>query len=105
MIAISIWKSITWVGHDEICCTRDNMYKLYRNCLFYVYTDAHVIIYGQVFILQKHRVIGGLCESRSPRCVMMTAKCLLGNQVDVINADTLESLWIVNQYSWHHGIL
>jgi len=28
------------------------MYKLYINCLFYVYTDAYVIIYGQVFTLQ-----------------------------------------------------
>ena len=38
----------------------------------------------------KPGVMGGLCESRSPRCVMMTVGCLLVNQVDVLNADTLK---------------
>jgi len=35
-------------------------------------------------------VMGGLCESHSPRRVMMTAGCLPTCQVDVIDADIIE---------------
>ena len=35
-------------------------------------------------------VMGGLCESRSPRRVMMTAGCLQAYLVDVIDADILK---------------
>ena len=35
-------------------------------------------------------VMGGLCESRSPRRVMMTAGCLQARQVDVIDTDIIE---------------
>ena len=35
-------------------------------------------------------VMGGLCESRSPRHVMMTAGCLQACQVDVIYSDIIE---------------
>ena len=35
-------------------------------------------------------VMGGLCESRSPRRVMMTAGCLQAYQVDIIHADILK---------------
>ena len=35
-------------------------------------------------------VMGGLCESRSPRRVMMTTGCLPTYQVDVIDADIIE---------------
>ena len=38
----------------------------------------------------KPGVMGGLCESRSPRRVMMIVGCLLVNQVDVIDTDTLK---------------
>ena len=34
--------------------------------------------------------MGGLCESRSPRRVMMTAGCLQACQVDVIDIDILK---------------
>ena len=36
----------------------------------------------------KSGVMGGLCESRSPRRVMMIVRCILVNQVDIIDADT-----------------
>ena len=40
-------------------------------------------------------VMGGLCDSRSPRRVMMTARCLQTYQVDVIDIDTLKAYeWI-----------
>ena len=35
-------------------------------------------------------VMGGLCESRSPRRVMMTAGCLQAGLVDVIDSDIIE---------------
>ena len=35
-------------------------------------------------------VMGELCESRSPRRVMMTVECLQAYQVDVIDADILK---------------
>jgi len=38
----------------------------------------------------KPGVMGGLCKSRSLRCVMMTAGCLLEIQVDIVDAITLE---------------
>ena len=38
----------------------------------------------------KLGVMGGLCESHSHRRVMMTVGCLLVNQVDVIDTDTLK---------------
>ena len=39
-------------------------------------------------------VMGGLCESRSPRRVMMTTRCLQACQVDVIDTD------IIKVYEW-----
>ena len=42
----------------------------------------------------KPGVMGGLCESHSPRRAMMTAGCLQINQVDVIDAAT------VKVYGW-----
>ena len=34
----------------------------------------------------KLGVMGGLCELRSPRRVMITVGCLLGNQVNIVDA-------------------
>ena len=49
--------------------------------------------------LPKPGVMGALCESRSPRRVMMTAECLLGDLVDIVDAVTLEVYEWLGQYS------
>lgn len=49
--------------------------------------------------LPKPGVMGGLCESRSPRRVMMTVGCLLGDHVDRFNVVTLEICEWLDQYS------
>ena len=63
-----------------------------------------LILLGGVEVLPtvyplKPGVMGGLCESRSPRRVMMTAGCLLGNQVDIVDAAILRVYAWLGQYS------
>ena len=45
----------------------------------------------------KPGVMGRLCESRSPRRVMMTVECLQAYQVDVIDADILKVYEWINK--------
>lgn len=52
----------------------------------------------------KLGVMRGLCESQSPRRVMMTVGCLKGTQVDIVDAVILEVYEWLDQYNWHHDI-
>ena len=52
----------------------------------------------------KPQVMGGLCESHSPKRVMMVVEFLLGNHVNIVDTVALEVYEWLCQYSWRHGI-